>query len=199
MKKTVLVLLAATTLGAAVVTSTAVNTAAPVQAADATATAIPYQRATAKVTAAAGAQVYSDAGFTKPIKGKVLPKGSSWRVYNKFGNGNPTNGGYSVGGSQFVKVTDVQLTDVKTAWSGTFTVKVQNHPTWATVLYDKNMKPIRSLPAGSRWKVYASYNIYGQNGHYVDQYYDLGNQQYVKYASFPKHDLNSGQYNGTIN
>lgn len=41
MKKTVLVLLAATTLGAAVVTSTAVNTAAPVQAADATATAIP--------------------------------------------------------------------------------------------------------------------------------------------------------------
>lgn len=194
MKKTILALLAATALGVTALAPAALTTASPVAAAETAA-----RQGTVRITAAAGAQVYSDTNFTQPIKGKVLPKNSVWRSFTAFGFDNsPAGVGYDLGGHQYVKAGDIETVTSYTPVKGVFTVNVQNHPTWATVLYNKNLKPIRSLPAQSKWTAYGMYQIYGQGGRYVDQYYDLGNQQYVKYSSFAAQDLKSGLYNGSF-
>lgn len=184
MKKNVFTVLAATAIAAAAVAIAAPSTA---QAAAAD-TSIDEWTGVVKISAAAGAQVYSDSNLTQPIKGKVLPKGSRWQYTQRFLYlGDPI--AVNLGGHQYVKAAATSMesayvTDTK----GTFTVNVTNHPTWATVLYNKDLKPIRSLKAKSSWKVYGFYAVYydGQAGKpYSDQFYDLGNHQYVKLGSLP--------------
>lgn len=184
MKKNVFTVLAATALTAA-----AVSVAAPsaVQAATSD-TSIDGSTGVVKISAAAGAQVYSDSNLTQPIKGKVLPKGSRWQYTQRFLYLNDPVA-FNLGGQQYVKAGTTSLeSSYSTATQGTFTVNVTNHPTWATVLYNKDLKPIRSLKAKSSWKVYGFYAVYydGQAGKpYSDQFYDLGNHQYVKLGSLP--------------
>jgi hypothetical protein len=197
MKKTVLTLLTAAALGMTALAQSVLTAATPVMAA----AQMTRAQGTVRVTAAAGAQVYSDTSFTQPIKGKILAKNSTWRFSESFGEGNPDNpinAGFGLGGKQYVKWADVQTLTSGWPTKGTFIVNVQDHPAWATVLYDRNLKPIRSLPAQSRWTVFGLYQVYGQGGRYVDQYYDLGGQQYVKFVSYSTHDLSSGQFNGTF-
>ncbi|MFT8398314.1 MAG: hypothetical protein ABF676_07980 [Schleiferilactobacillus harbinensis] len=199
MKKAIITVLTASVLAGSALVAANTVTSVPVQAASTTTVKMASRQGTIRIIAAAGAQVYADTNFTQPIKGKVLPKDSVWRSYYAFGFDNaPAGTGYDLGGKQYVKAADIQTVTTNWAVKGIFTVNVQNHPTWATVLYNKDLKPIRSLPAQSKWTAYAMYQVYGQGGRYVDQYYDLGNQQYVKYVSFPTQDLKSGQYNGAF-
>ncbi|MFT9039294.1 SLAP domain-containing protein [Schleiferilactobacillus harbinensis] len=81
--------------------------------------------------------------------------------------------GFRLGGDQYVKLADANYYTVKERFNGVYTVSVLNHPTWGTAVYNRQFKPIRILPAQSKWRVYGSYFIHGKT------YFDLGGQQYI--------------------
>lgn len=179
MKKQVLTLLAATVLagGALIATGTVASTTAYAEAPLET-TGNFQEYAFGKVvtvTNAKGAQVYSDQALTKPIAGKVLPKGSRWQAPREvLSTGDVNYLSYRLGGNQYVKGSDVAGPAGSVNLRGVFTVNVPSHPTWGTAVYDGNLKPLRILPAKSKWQVYAIYTV-----DKVD-YYDLGGGQYIK-------------------
>lgn len=185
MKKQVLTLLVAATLGATAVSITGPVTAQPAQAAT---TAIQKGvTGVVKVSAAAGTQLYSDSNLTQPIKGKVLRRGSRWQFTQAFAKWNDITFSYDLGGRQYVRADDTTLVSYTQPAQGTFTVNVANHPTWSTTLYNRNFKPISSLLPKSKWKVVGMYQIYYDNGS-SDQYLDLGGHQYVKFVNYPNPD-----------
>ncbi|MFT9039296.1 SLAP domain-containing protein [Schleiferilactobacillus harbinensis] len=123
------------------------------------------------IAKASGSQVYSDPALTKPITGKVLPKGSRWQTTREvFSVATPHYFAYRLGGKQYIDSTDV----VTPTNRGVFTVNVPNHPSWGTAVYNDQLKPLRILKAKSKWQVYDTTNFSGIT------YYDLGGHQYVK-------------------
>ncbi|MCT2907971.1 hypothetical protein EFT87_04760 [Schleiferilactobacillus harbinensis] len=120
-----------------------------------------------------GAQVYSDIAMTKPIQGKVLAFASRWVATDAVTTDTGYRRGFRLGGDQYVELADANYYTVKERFNGVYTVSVLNHPTWGTAVYNRQFKPIRILPAQSKWRVYGSYLIHGKT------YFDLGGQQYI--------------------
>ena len=142
----------------------------------------------AVITNSDGATIYSNANTTQATN-RTLANGTKWQIFGVRKVQGDTLA-YNLGGSQWVKASDVliaggsnnnnpstntnQSSEVKT--SGTFVVRVPDHPTWATVLWNHDATQHGELlKAGSAWKVYASKQINGKT------YYRLGtNEQWVR-------------------
>lgn len=176
MKKTIVTLLAASLLAGGAVVITNDLASAPVQAATVTKDGFkmaPLLDAQVVVNNTKGAQVYSDIAMTKPIQGKVLALASRWIATDAVTTDTGYRRGFRLGGDQYVKLADANYYTVKERFNGVYTVSVLNHPTWGTAVYNSQFKPIRILPAQSKWRVYGSYFLHGKT------YFDLGGQQYI--------------------
>lgn len=179
MKKQVLTLLAAIVLAGSALIATGAAASTPAYAEAPLETTGNFQEyafgKVVKVITAKGAQVYSDQALTKPITGKVLPKGSRWQAPREvLSTGDVNYLSYRLGGNQYVKGSDVAGPAGSVSVRGVFSISVPNHPTWGTAVYDGNLEPLRILPAKSKWQVYAIYTV-----DKVDCY-DLGGGQYIK-------------------
>lgn len=134
------------------------------------------------------ASLFSDKYLTESLNRK-LNKGTSWHVYGVQRTGT-TDMAYDLGGSQWISARDVLIagtnqpaqpsnTAKETPMSGVFTVKVPKHPTWSTVLWDKDGKSTgRFLKTNSSWKILAKKTINGKT------FYRLGNQNQWVDASY---------------
>lgn len=99
------------------------------------------------------------------------PIGSAWQYYHVAYSTDLTIATkYDVGGGVWVS----GVIPLKENFAGAFTINVPGHPTWGTAVYDKNLKPVRILPAGSVWRTFG-YRYF--NG---TEYLNLGGQQFVK-------------------
>ncbi|MFT8842981.1 MAG: SLAP domain-containing protein [Schleiferilactobacillus harbinensis] len=125
----------------------------------------------AYVTAQAGIPLYSDKETTNQI-GRTLAANSSWKIFGKVTNSAGTIVAYNLGGKQYVKASDITLTNPVT--KGTFTVRYSEHPTWGIAVYNGALKVQKIIPAGSRWATYGKKTINGQ------EYYSLGGDQYAR-------------------
>lgn len=125
----------------------------------------------AYVTAQAGIPLYSDKETTNQI-GWTLAANSSWKIFGKVTNSAGTIVAYNLGGKQYVKASDITLTNPVT--KGTFTVRYSEHPTWGIAVYNGALKVQKIIPAGSRWATYGKKTINGQ------EYYSLGGDQYAR-------------------
>ncbi|KRM29492.1 hypothetical protein LH991_08015 [Schleiferilactobacillus harbinensis] len=93
--------------------------------------------------------------------------GSAWQYFHvAYSSDQYEPPKYDLGGGEWVQGLR--------EYTGIFTVAVPAHPTWGAAVYDRDLKPIRLLPAGSQWCTYGNRYINGA------EYYDLGGQQFVK-------------------
>lgn len=125
----------------------------------------------AYVTAQAGIPLYSDKETINQI-GRTLAANSSWKIFGQVTNSAGTIVAYNLGGKQYVKASDVTLTNPVT--KGTFTVHYSDHPTWGIAVYNGALKVQKIIPAGSRWVTYGKKTINGQD------YYNLGGDQFAR-------------------
>ncbi|WP_260301446.1 SLAP domain-containing protein [Schleiferilactobacillus harbinensis] len=125
----------------------------------------------AYVTAQAGIPLYSDKETINQI-GRTLTANSSWKIFGQVTNSAGTIVAYNLGGKQYVKASDVTLTNPVT--KGTFTVHYSDHPTWGIAVYNGALKVQKIIPAGSRWVTYGKKTINGQD------YYNLGGDQFAR-------------------
>lgn len=127
--------------------------------------------------AGSDAMLYAGAG-AHAANVRTLTSGSLWAVYNQITDRGTT--WYELGGNQWVKAPTGTLLPAGQPTPPTqrqvYTVAIPGHPTWGTAVYDRNMKPIRILPAKSKWRIFGERTINGK------VYYDLGGQQYIQRA-----------------
>ncbi|MCI1850035.1 SLAP domain-containing protein [Schleiferilactobacillus harbinensis] len=128
---------------------------------------------TAYITNGHGATVFSDP-TTSTATGRSLDLGSAWKVYGAVKNSAGTVLAYNLGGSQYVKASDVSSTPVSTQ-GGVFTVRYPANNKWSIAVYNSSLKVQKLIPAGSTWTTFGVKTL--KDG---KSYYNVGGDQWVR-------------------
>lgn len=134
-------------------------------------------RGSVYVKTADGAVLYSDMAMTKPISGRTLDYATAWAYFAKVYDAKGNLIGYNLGGSQFVKLGDVQEAPVDKVTIESFNGNVQIVGMPAQVYSDAAMtKPIsgQTLSVGTQWRTYQK--VYHDG---ILAGYNLGGQQFI--------------------
>lgn len=120
-----------------------------------------------------GADLYNDVNFKTGL-GKKLPFSSAWHYDAVVYDANGQVVGYKLGGSQYVSTNDVATTIPVSSVKGTFTVHYGAHPKWGIALWNGQLRPLKVLPANSKWQVHGAAYLGDEN-----LYFNLGGDQWV--------------------